>query len=303
MTICRQWAWKPNDRMKSLKQCLQSLIYTIGGDGNLLFNVGPMPDGHIEPRQVERLHQMGTWIRPNAEAVYGTRGGPFKPGKWGASTCKGNKIYLFVIDWQNAAELSLPILDADIKSVSLLNGHKAAIDVTSDAWIVRVAESDRDPIATVVVIELDRNAFSIEPVSVRHISKSLAFGKPAKASNVYHKQTPRYSPQQAFDDDPNTRWATDAGTHSAWLAVDLGHKQEIGGIKIDEHGWNRVRKFELQVSDDGNEWKTIFNGNKIDPNFEFNFMPIMTRWVRLNILEAAKCPSIWEFQVFPAKKR
>ncbi len=26
MTICRQWAWKPNDDMKSLKQCLQTLV-------------------------------------------------------------------------------------------------------------------------------------------------------------------------------------------------------------------------------------------------------------------------------------
>ena len=45
MTICNQWAWKPNDKMKSLKQCLQTLIRCAGGDGNLLFNVGPMPDG------------------------------------------------------------------------------------------------------------------------------------------------------------------------------------------------------------------------------------------------------------------
>ena len=55
MTICRQWAWKPDDRMKSLQECLQTLIRTAGGDGNLLFNVGPMPTGEIEPRQVERL--------------------------------------------------------------------------------------------------------------------------------------------------------------------------------------------------------------------------------------------------------
>ena len=59
MTICQQWAWKPNDDVKSLKECLQALINTVGGDGNLLFNVGPMPDGRIEPRQVERLKEMG----------------------------------------------------------------------------------------------------------------------------------------------------------------------------------------------------------------------------------------------------
>lgn len=43
ITICRQWAWKPNDEMKSLKECLQTLVACAGGDGNLLLNVGPMP--------------------------------------------------------------------------------------------------------------------------------------------------------------------------------------------------------------------------------------------------------------------
>ncbi len=65
ITICRQWAWKPDDRMKSLEQCLGVLLRTAGGDGNLLFNVGPMPDGRIEPRQVERLRDIGTKILPD----------------------------------------------------------------------------------------------------------------------------------------------------------------------------------------------------------------------------------------------
>ena len=66
MTICQQWAWKPDDEMKSLKECLQTLVARAGGDGNLLFNVGPMPDGRIEPRQVERLTEMGAWLAGTA---------------------------------------------------------------------------------------------------------------------------------------------------------------------------------------------------------------------------------------------
>ncbi|UCE47268.1 MAG: alpha-L-fucosidase, partial [Phycisphaerales bacterium] len=89
MTICRQWAWKPNDQMKSLKQCIDTLVRVVGGDGNLLFNVGPMPDGRIEPRQVERLREMGVWLEKYGQSIYATRGGPFKPGLWGASTHKG----------------------------------------------------------------------------------------------------------------------------------------------------------------------------------------------------------------------
>ncbi len=88
ITICRQWAWKPNDEMKSLKECLQTLVLSVSGDGNLLFNVGPMPDGRIEPRQVARLKEMGAWLKKNGESIYGTRGGPWKPTKAVASTRK-----------------------------------------------------------------------------------------------------------------------------------------------------------------------------------------------------------------------
>jgi alpha-L-fucosidase len=86
MTICRQWAWKPNDPMKSLKECIQTLVRVVGGDGNLLFNVGPMPDGRIEPRQVERLLEMGDWLNRYGQSIYGTRGGPFKTTAQLAST-------------------------------------------------------------------------------------------------------------------------------------------------------------------------------------------------------------------------
>ena len=67
ITICNQWAWKPDDEMKSLQECLETLIRCAGGDGNLLFNVGPMPDGRIEPRQVERLEEMGDWLKKYGE--------------------------------------------------------------------------------------------------------------------------------------------------------------------------------------------------------------------------------------------
>jgi alpha-L-fucosidase len=78
MTICRQWAWKPDDELKSLAQCVQTLVKVVGGDGNLLLNVGPMPDGRIEPRQVERLKEIGQWLQEYGQSIYETRGGPFR---------------------------------------------------------------------------------------------------------------------------------------------------------------------------------------------------------------------------------
>ena len=83
MTIGTQWSWKPNDQIRSLKQCVQTLVKVVGGDGNLLLNVGPMPDGRFEPRQVERLKEIGRWLAQYGESIYGTRGGPFRRGELG----------------------------------------------------------------------------------------------------------------------------------------------------------------------------------------------------------------------------
>jgi alpha-L-fucosidase len=63
MTIGTQWSWKPNDEVKSLEECLQTLIRSAGGDGNLLFNVGPDQYGVIEPLQADRLLEMGKWLQ------------------------------------------------------------------------------------------------------------------------------------------------------------------------------------------------------------------------------------------------
>ena len=64
-------------------------------------------------------------------------------------------------------------------------------------------------------------------------SGSLAVGKPAKASNVFHNMA-RYGADKAFDDDPATRWATDEGTYAAWIEMDLGAVRRIGRIHIRE---------------------------------------------------------------------
>ncbi len=98
ITMCTQWAWKPNDKLKSKKECIQTLVRTAGGNGNLLFNVGPMLDGRIEQRQVERLKEMGDWLEKYGETVYGTRGGPVSPHNWGVSTQNGHRIFLHVLE-------------------------------------------------------------------------------------------------------------------------------------------------------------------------------------------------------------
>ncbi len=167
MTLCKQWAWKPNDNMKSVEQCVQALLYTVGGDGNLLFNVGPMPDGRIEARQIERLHEMGQWVKKHGDGIYGTRGGPFKPDKeWGASTCKDNNIYLYVMKWPETGALQLPAIDMKVTGADALAGGKLRFKQTKAGISIGMPEEHRQQIATVIKLTVKGKAFDIEPVDV-----------------------------------------------------------------------------------------------------------------------------------------
>jgi len=296
MTICRQWAWKPNDQMKSFKQCIQTLVKTVGGDGNLLFNVGPMPDGRIEPRQVERLKEMGAWLRKYGQSIYGTRGGPFKPGAWGASTYKGNAVYIHVLNWSGEKLLLSPV-PKKIVAGSVLTGGEASVRQTDEAIEISVPKAGRHEIDTIIKLQLDGSADEIAPVGVP--SASLAHEKKARASNIFQKNR-QYGPDKVVDDDPATRWATDTGTKQAWLEVDLGKAATFNQVKIAE-AYDRVREFELQYKNT-TQWKTFARGTKIGPDYSKTFEPITARQVRLNILNSADGPTIWEFQLLAPKK-
>ncbi len=171
MTICRQWAWKPNDRMKSLEQCIQTLVKTVGGDGNLLFNVGPMPDGRIESRQVERLREMGIWLEKYGRSIYGARGGPFKPGPWGVSTYKGNTVYVHILNW-TGEKLTLPGIPKRIVRSSILTGGTVRVNQTADSIEISVPENDRREIDTIIKLQLNGPAGKLSPVGLP--SASLA---------------------------------------------------------------------------------------------------------------------------------
>ena len=166
ITMCNQWAWKPNDKMKSFEQCIQTLLKTVGGGGNLLFNVGPMPDGRIEQRQIDRLKEMGNWLKEYGESVYGTTGGPYKPTEWISSTRKGNNIYLHVFSLEGN-ELKIPSPGkAKVETCSILNGERLLFKQTPETLIIQIPEKIKNETVTTIVIGLNDSAEKIQPISI-----------------------------------------------------------------------------------------------------------------------------------------
>ena len=285
------WAWGgTNDGVKSVAACLEMLIRGAGGDGNILLNVGPRPDGVIDPAQANLLKEVGAWLAKNGEAIYGTRGGPWKPTKSIASTRKDSTIYLHVMKSENG-QVELPALPAQIKSAALLNGGKVEFSQNNGKLSITIRPSALEPMDTIVKIEVDRPAMEIPVLTPASDIK-------ATASNVFQGQNEEYGPQQAFDNDPLTRWATDSGTKQCWIAADLGKATTIQSVRISEAAGfaDRVTKFEFQYRD-GGEWKTIFSATKIGAKFQKKFEPVTARELRLNILDASEGPTIAEIEL------
>jgi alpha-L-fucosidase len=290
-----QWAWGgTNDGVKSLTSCLNMLVNCAGGDGNMLLNVGPRPDGMIDPEQANLLKGIGAWLAQYGESIYDTRGGPFKPAAYGASTYRTNTVYVHVLSWAYGSVL-LPPIPARVLSSRVLTGGSATVVQTGAGIQLSVAPGDQQAFDTIVALDLDVDAGQLAPVDVP-LPVSLASGAAASASNVYQNQA-AYGAAQAVDGNLQSRWATDNNTTNAWLELDLGSPKTFSRAVIYEAYTGRVQNFQLQWFD-GASWQTFWTGTTLGNPWSQSFAPVTAQRVRLNILAATIGPTIWEFQLF-----
>jgi len=116
MTINQTWAYNAHDRnFKSAQELIRGLVEVTSRGGNFLLNVGPQPDGIVQPEFQERLRAIGDWMTVNGESIYGTTFGPIQGVPGYRTTEKGNNIFIHVFDW---ASTSLQIIGIKPKVLS-----------------------------------------------------------------------------------------------------------------------------------------------------------------------------------------
>lgn len=123
-TMNGMWGYKITDQdYKSTATLIQYLVKAAGKDANLLMNIGPQPNGELPAVAVQRLKEMGEWMKKYGETIYGTRGGLVTPRDWGVTTMKGNKLFVHILSLQDKA-LFLPITTKKVKKAILYKDAK-----------------------------------------------------------------------------------------------------------------------------------------------------------------------------------
>ncbi len=154
-TINGSWGFNLQDKKhKSDKELIQYLINAAGYGSNLLLNVGPMPNGEIQPEHINSLKNIGAWLDQNGETIYGTRQGPVAPSSSIVSTQKEGIVYLHLLNHQKDTYL-IPHFKGKIKKMTFFtNGKKVTYKVNEFGLTFAVPKDSRDDIDTIIQMEL-----------------------------------------------------------------------------------------------------------------------------------------------------
>ena len=115
-----------------------------------------MPNGKIQPENVDTLMAIGQWLETYGEAVYGTRRGAVKPQEWGALTQKGELVYVHVLD-PGEGSIEIEGYLPKIKSALFFDdGSRVDIKVKkgTTGLVLSIPEDKVKPLDTIIVLTL-----------------------------------------------------------------------------------------------------------------------------------------------------
>jgi len=131
------------------------MVKAAGFGANFLLNTGPMPNGKIQPENIDTLAVLGKWLEKNGSTIYNTRCGPIEPADWGASTIgKDGKIYIHLLSLKDE-NLLLPLSPGKVKSAVYFDGgERLMFKETEFGLVINVPNAKRDSNDTILVLEL-----------------------------------------------------------------------------------------------------------------------------------------------------
>ena len=211
VTINRDsWGYnKYETDFKTERDLIRLLVEVVSKGGNLLLNIGPKPDGTIQPEFQTRLEAMGAWLKVNGEAIYGTKASPFaRLPFFGRATQKDRHLYLHVFDWPRDGQLRVPGLKNLVHRAYVLgDAKKTALSWRRDGpdVLVQLPRQAPDEAASVVALELDSQP-AVEPFVIRP-AESGEILLPAAASEIESNLGQRAKKENALGHVFLTQWS------------------------------------------------------------------------------------------------
>ncbi|MCX6227438.1 MAG: alpha-L-fucosidase, partial [Bacteroidia bacterium] len=163
MTMNDHWGYNKNDKnFKTTEQILRMLADIASKGGNYLLNIGPTADGLFPQESIDRLKEIGAWMKTNGEAIYSTQASPFKNLPWGRCTQKkmtgSTRLYLHVFDWPSDQKLFIPGLgNKPIRTYLLSDANQEELPYTieSGGITIQIPAKMPDAINSVIVLDIE----------------------------------------------------------------------------------------------------------------------------------------------------
>ena len=135
----RSWQNR-GDLPGKINENIVRLVQVVSQGGNYILNIGPEGDGSVVPYEADVLRGIGSWLKPNAEAIYGAQASPFANLDFGYATRKGDVIYLFIKAMPSSGMLRLPHGEhtAWQSAMVLASGKRLAISRSDDAATIHL---------------------------------------------------------------------------------------------------------------------------------------------------------------------
>ncbi len=135
------------------------------------------------------------------------------------------------------------------------------------------------------------------PVS---LDTNIALGKNITVSSA---ENPSVGGDKIVDNDTSTRWSSEF-SDDEWSQIDLGEVHTINKVTLDWEA-SYAKAYEIQVSENGNNWKTVYNtSNGKGGKEEIIFDAVNARYVKMQGIKRALAYgySLWEMGVYEAAK-
>ena len=288
MTMNDNWGYNAyDDDWKSSEELIHKLIEICSKGGNYLLNVGPTAEGEFPQACIDRLQDIGAWLKVNGEAIYGTTGGPFTYLSWGAATRKGDLLYLHVTEWPEDGKLKVPLI-SKVEAASLLVNRDDLLGITTEAErvVIDLPATAPDPVASVLILKLAE-----EPVAMPIASQ----GKSILASDEH----PNHPALNAANGSRHEVWEAADSIGESYLEYDLGGPVFIHAVGIDEPDRSPRYKQNIRMEvETDHGWEALFATKTRGHGLFREFDPVSTSRVRLYVQRKAGPPGIAEWQLY-----